>query len=140
MNWSKYIIASLLGGLVYFFAGWAIFGVILQDLTRPPSDVADVVMIPMEEFRMSYMIGGCLILGALHALVLMRWANISTWLGGFKASALMGGLFSLSAGLSLAAMYKINTLGQIGLTALGDIICCGLMGAAIGWYLGRNKS
>lgn len=139
MDWTKFSIVALIGGVVYFLLGWLIFGIILMDLTAVPDEIAQVVQIPMEEFKMSYMIISCLLMGILHALILMKWAKISTFMDGLKISGLVGGLISLAVGLGMASMFKLNTLDQIGLNAIGDVVASGLTGGIMGWYLGRGK-
>ena len=139
MDLSKFFIGTVIGGISYFFLGWLVFGILLRGLTALPEDVAAVVEIPEEDFRISLMIISCFITAALHTLILMRWAKVSTFLGGLKVSAIIGGLITLSVGLSMASMFKMNTVDQVIINAIGDIVCSGLMGGMIGWYLGKSR-
>ena len=139
MNWTKFSIATLIGGIVYFFLGWLIFGIILRDATAMPADIAAIAEYPEEEFKMSLMIVSCLAWSALLTFIFMRWANISTFLGGFKAGAIIGVLNTLAVGLSMASMYKFNSVSQTLLNMGGELFDSGLAGGAIGWYLGRGK-
>lgn len=139
MDWTKFIIASLIGGIIYFFCGWIVYGIALYDLTALAPEVASVVQYSEDEFKMSYMIIACLILGALYALILMKWAKVSTFLGGFKVTALIGVLITLSVGFSMSSMFKMNTIDQVFINAVGDLVCSGLAGGGIGWYLGRGN-
>ena len=139
MNWTKFSVATLIGGVAYFLLGWVVFGIILRDLTALPDDVAAVVQIPEEEFKISFMIISCLILGAFYSLILMKWANVSTFTGGLKVTALIGGLYTLVVGFSMASMFRMNSVDQIFINAIGDAVCSGLTGGIIGWYLGRGQ-
>lgn len=138
MNWTKYLIASFIGGVVYFFSGWGIHGVLLREMTAFSDSVRAVVEIPESEFKISYMIVSCLVAGATVALVLMRWAGVSTFSGGAKIGAMLGVLVTLWVQLSYSSMYRMLDLSQIGIAAIGEAICVGLAGGVIGWYLGRD--
>ena len=137
MDWTKFLIGSVLGGITYFLLGWLVYGILLYDLTALDPDVAAVVQYSEDEFKMSFMIIACIITGALYTLILMKWAKVSTFMGGFKVTAVIGVLITLSVGFSMASMFKMNSIDQIFINAVGDIICSGVTGGVIGWYLGR---
>lgn len=139
MDWTKYLLASLIGGVVYFFLGWLIFGMVLFNLTALPEDISSVVQLPMEEFKMSFMIISCLLWGALLSLILMKWAKVSTFLGGLKVGVIVGVMITLMVGFSMASMYRLQSVNQILINAVGDAVCSGLTGGAIGWFLSRGK-
>ncbi len=138
MNWIKFLISSVIGAVAYFFSGWLIYGILLRPYIKLPDDIAAIAEYPPEEFKMSFMILACLFFAAVFALIFMRWANISTFMGGAKAGIIIGVLISLSVGFSMASMYKFATLNTIFFNALGEIVTSGLTGGVIGWYLGRG--
>ena len=139
MDWTKFSISTLIWGIAYFFLGWLIFGILLRDLTALPADISAVIEIPPEQFKISFMIISCFVMGGLHSLILGRWAGVSTFMGGLKVSAIVGVLITLSVGLGMSSMYKMNSLDQILINMVGDAVCSGLAGGLVGWYLGRGK-
>ena len=139
MNWSKVSVAALIGGVVYFFVGWGVHGMMLMELTALPAEIRPTVEMPMEQFKMSYMIISCLLVGLMLAMIL-RYAGVTTPLGGMRVAVPFAILFTFSAQLALASMYKWLDLGQIAIAAVGDAVCYALTGAVIGWYYGRDKS
>ncbi len=108
-------------------------------MTALPEDIAAVVQIPEDQFKISYMIISCLIIGALYSLILLKWANVSTFAGGFKTCALVGVLIGLAVGFSMSSMYKMLTINQIFINAVGEIFASGIAGGLIGLYLGKSK-
>ena len=138
MNWTKFLIATLIGGIAYFFSGWLVYGLLLNDLMAAPPDLAQVVTYPEEEFKIGYMALSCLVWGALLAFIFMRWANISTFMGGLKGGAILAALISLSVGLGLASQYKVWSIQTTLADVIGGAITTGLAGGLIGWYLGRK--
>ena len=136
MDIRKFAMSSILGGTAYFFATWLVYGVLLFDLTALPEDVRAVIQYPPEEFRMSLMIVSCLVIGGLYALIL-NWAQGASFASGFRVCAIVGALITLAVGLSMASMFRMNTLDQIAINTVADALCSGLAGGVIGYYLGR---
>ncbi len=138
MDWTKFTLGTLIGGIAYFFLGWLIYGILLHDMLSIPADMAEVVSYPPEEFKISFMIISCLVWGAFLTLILLRWAGISTFMGGLKAGAIMGALISLSVGFGMASQFKFGSVNNILIDMVGNAICTGLAAGLIGWYLGRK--
>lgn len=138
MNWTKFLLATLIGGITYFLVGWGIYGMLLKDVLAIPTEFQRTVAYPEDQFKVSLMFASCLAWGALFTFIFMRWANISTFVGGLKAGALLGTLITLSSMLGLAAQFKIWTLQSIPMEVIANVICTGLMAGVIGWFLGRK--
>lgn len=138
MNITKLLIGSLIAGVLYFFSGWASFGIILAEPTALPDEIRAVFEYPEEEFKISYMIASCLLAGLLITLVVM-WAKKFTFGSGFIVAGILGLLHNVSSGLSISAMYKFQTVPQIAMNGVADLLCFGLAGGVVAWYLGRNK-
>ena len=139
MNTNKLIVASLLGGVTYFFMGWLVYGIVLRPLTAMPSEIASVVEFPEEEFKMSLMILSCIVYSGLLSYIFLKWAGISTFISGAKAGATIGVLISLSVGLSMASMYRISTIETTLFNGVGELVCSAIVGGVIGWVLGRGQ-
>lgn len=139
MNWTKFILATLIGGIAYFLLGWGVYGVLLKDAIAIPAEFKGTVEYPEDQFKISLMFASCLVWAALFAFIFMRWANISTFVGGLKAGALLGALITSSSLLGLAAQFRIWTVSSIPMELVANVICSGLMAGLIGWFIGRNK-
>ena len=59
VNWTKFAIATLIGGVVYFLLGWLIYGMLLMDVTGMPEAFKEVneiglsfgITLPIQRFR-----------------------------------------------------------------------------------------
>ena len=79
MNVTKFLLGTLVGGIVYFLLGWLFYGIIFPNI-YPPSETE----------RMLFMVLGSLSFGALIAYIFNKWAGISTWMTGAKTGAVIG--------------------------------------------------
>ncbi len=139
MDRSKFTLAGVIGGIVYFFLGWLVYGIVLRDVTALPDDIRAVVEYPPEEFKMSFMIISCLVYGLFLSFIASYWAKVSTLGGGFKVGAIVGVFVTLAVGFGMSSMFRMNTIPQIFINAVAEIVCAGGAGAVIGWFLGRGK-
>jgi len=104
-----------------------------------PAEMKAVVEYPMEEFKISLMILSCLVWASLLSYIFIKWAGISTFSVGLKAGAIIGFLYALAMGFSMASMYKFASVPNTLINAVGEVVCSGVTGGVIGWYLGRGK-
>jgi len=138
MNWTKFGIGTLLGGIVFFFGGWLLYGIVLKDALASPAEFANV-RYAEEDFKISLMAISCFLWSAFITLILMRWANVSTFLGGLKVSAIIGFLVALAYGLGFASEFKIGSVNHALIDAVANTVLLGLTGGVVGWFLGRSK-
>ena len=139
MNWTKLLIATLIGSIAYFLLGWLVYGVLFIDALSIAPEFRNSVEYPEDEFKIGLMYLSCLAWAGLFAYIFMRWANISTFVGGLKAGAFLGSLITLSSFLGLAAQFRIWNPQSIMMNVIATMICTGLMAGIVGWYLGRGK-
>ncbi len=139
MNWTKFTLATLIGGIAYFLLGWGVYGVLLKDVLAIPVEFKGTAAYPEDQFKISLMFASCLVWAALFSFIFIRWANISTFVGGLKYGALLGALITLSSLLGLASQFRIWTIHSIPMELVANVICSGLMAGLIGWFIGRKK-
>jgi len=98
------------------------------------------MMRPMEEMTWWAMILSNLCWGLVIALIL-SWANISDFMGGLKAAAMVGLLICASFDLSFYAMSTMfsNSTAMIADIAVGTFMNA-VGGGVIGWWMGRGKA
>jgi hypothetical protein len=137
MNAKKMIIAGLLGGVAYFFLGWLVWGILLMDIITYPEDMVQVILIPEEEMRISFMIISCLAYGLFMAYIFNKWASISTFKTGAQAGAMIGAAFSIIVGTSMHSMYTFTSIPNIAFDTLANLVTSAIVGGIVGWYLGR---
>jgi hypothetical protein len=134
MNTQKVLIGGIIGGVVYFFLGWLVWGVLLKDMMSAPESVAR----GDENFIMWAMIVSCIVYGLFLAYIYNKWAGISTFSTGASAGALIGGVLSLFIGLAQHSMLNYVSLQQVALDVVASAVVTAIIGGIIGWYLGRE--
>ncbi len=138
MSTNKILVAGLIGGIVQFFAGWLIYGMLLHNMMAPASDaVRAVAKEPMELWAMGL---SCLLWGVLLAWIFGKWAGISSLNGGAQAGALIGLLSAASYDLGMYSMMNLSTTTQMCLDVVAATAMGAIVGGAIGWWYGRDSN
>ena len=138
MNAKKFWISGLIGGVVSFFVGFAIYGVLLANVMNNSSGTATNVMRgPTEMIYWSIMLGS-LFMGLTLAYIFAK-ANINTVGGGMVVGAIAG--FLIIAGHDFTSYGTSNLFNMNGL--LVDVCASTVMqaitGAAIGFVNSKTK-
>lgn len=136
MNTQKFLISTLIGGVVLFLLGYLFYAALLASFFETHSSGGNYMKNPPDFL---FIILGNLADGALLAYIFLKWAGIKTPATGAQAGATIGLLMALAWDL---LMYGTANLMDITGT-LADVIVVTIMmaiaGAAVGWYLGRGK-
>lgn len=129
------MIASLIGGIVSFIAGFLIYSVLLGSFFASHSIAPAGVMKAEPDFIFLFL--GNLAYGILIAYIFVQWAGIKTVATGAKAAATIGLL--VAASWDFIQYGLSNTMDMTGLMVdiIASIIMSAIVGAAIGAYLGR---
>jgi len=135
MNLKKITLVGLLGGVFSFFFGWLLFGIIFKD--SMPYQL-EGVMKGESEMVWWAMIASNLLWGLFFAYIFVQWANITTWLAGLKAGAILGFLIVAAFDVGLFSMTNLLTLNSMVIDILLNTVYCAIMGAFIGWVAGKN--
>ena len=135
MNLKKITLVGLLGGVFSFFFGWLLFGIIFKDSMAYQ---LEGVMKGESEMVWWAMIASNLLWGLFFAYIFVQWANITTWLAGLKAGAILGFLIVAAFDVGLFSMTNLLTLNSMVIDILLNTVYCAIMGAFIGWVAGKN--
>ena len=135
MNWGKTLLAALVGGIIQFFLGWAIYGIALESTFAPSEEMAKCIMKP---FVMWAMIVSCLAWGFMFAYIFAKWAGIKTFGTGAVAGAIIAALVSLSVDMSMFSFYSFMSIQNIVIDIVAAAFISAITGGAIGWMLGRD--
>ena len=135
MNTNKILVAGLIGGVFSFFFGWLLWGIVFKDMM--PAGMASVIR-PESDMIMWAMVVSNLLWGIFMAYIFVQWANISTWQGGASAGAIMGLLISAAYDTNFYSMTTLFTLQDIALDVALNTFFVAVMGAVVGWWLGRK--
>lgn len=137
MNWTKLALGTVVGGILYFFLGWLIWGILLKDAMTMPEGMNALIEYKPEEMKMGLMVASCLIWALFMTWILLKLGN-TTFQSGATNGAIIGLLYSLTYGLSLASMYKFWTVNLTLIDSLASAVVNALLGGIIAWILGRK--
>ncbi|MBK6545589.1 MAG: hypothetical protein IPO78_03700 [Saprospiraceae bacterium] len=135
---TKTIIAAVIGGLSSFLLGWLFYGILFKDALAGMCGSATGVMRADDQMVFWALALGNVVIGYLVAYIFSNWAGINTFIGGAKAGALLGLLFSLGFDLIMYATSNITTLNGVFLDVLIQTIMWAISAAFVGWWLGRS--
>lgn len=138
MSIKKVTIAGIAGGVVAFFLGWLIFGILLMDFMSEHMNTT--LNRPETEFIWWAMIASNLIWGITYAYIFNRWANVNSLAGGFGAGAIIAFLFCLAFAFSFYSMTTLyNDLTAVAVDVAANTVMGAVTGGVIGFVLGKIK-
>lgn len=138
---ARVLAATVAGGIVYFVAGFIVYGLILDPLVMKPNMNPEVVKLMKDPPEWIFLILGNLVAAFLLAYIFEKWATIKTFVGGFVGGAIISLIISLNFQLMFAAFMNISS-GLIPVLAdiIGAAIVGGTAGGVVGMVLGMmNK-
>ncbi|MDH3710602.1 MAG: hypothetical protein OER04_11970 [Cyclobacteriaceae bacterium] len=130
MDTKKFVMGTVVGGIVYFLLGFVFYGVLFEGFFTANAGSATGVM--NTEMAWWPLILGNLALAALITYIFLNWAGITTFAGGLKGGALIGFLMAVSFDMIMLDTTNIMTLNA----ALVDILIATIMGAIAGGIIG----
>jgi len=129
MNVTKFLLGTVVGGIVYLLLGWLVYGILFTNI-YPPS----------ENENMLFMVLGSLSYGALLSYIFNKWAGISTWATGVKAGAIIGFLAALWMNFFMySGMPEVNYQNFI-LDVVLNIGIGAIVGAGVAMVSGREEA
>ena len=136
MNFQKIILATLGGAVVFFLAGWLIWGIALAGIHAEHTTVYEGLQKTMPS--MVLVAAGQIVIALLFAIIYHRWAGIKTFATGAKAGALIAVLTTLSQDLMNMAFLNLYDWTVVITNIVGSLIWGAVGGGVIGWILGRG--
>ncbi|MFN3939291.1 MAG: hypothetical protein ACK4IY_01810 [Chitinophagales bacterium] len=134
---SKILIAGILTGIISFLLGWAIWGMLLKDYYD--SNMIKYEGLEKENINMVAMIIAQLAGGILLAYIIGNFSGAINMQRGAIIGAIVGLLWCLSIDFIYLAMMNMFANNMvIVVDVIVNTIFSGILGAFIGWYMGRG--
>ncbi len=137
MDAKKFALGALVGGVVFFLLGWLLYGLLFMNYFE--ANVGSATGVNKESMNMIALFLGNLAMAALLTIIFLRWAGISTFMGGLKAGALIGLLVVLGFDLTMFGTTNIMTLNGMLMDVVVYTVMSAITGGVIGWLLGMGK-
>ncbi len=129
MDIKKFLIGTLVGGLVFFFVGYLFYGVAFVSFFTEHSAGPGK---PMEELVWWALILGNLSSAALLTYIFLKWTDVSSFGSGASAAAAIG--FFMTLAMDMTRYATTNTLDLTG--ALADVVVGTVLTAVAGGAIG----
>ncbi len=139
MNYTKFLVASLLGAVVAFLAGWLIYGILLRDMMSKAMTAA-AAAVNKAEPNIAGLFVSNLMYAILIAYIFENWAKIRTFMGGAIGGGIIGLLIAASMDISFWSMLNMyQDASVIFFDVAANTVLSAITGGVIGWYLGFNR-
>ncbi len=135
MNSSKFVIATLAGGITYFILGFLVYAVALEGFYSAHAGSATGVA--KTDMQFWPLILGNLSYAALLAYIYLKWAGIKTFGAGFSAGTTIGFLVGLGINMIAYDTSNIQDLTASIVDVFVWAIMTGIAGGIVGWVLGK---
>jgi len=138
MDSKKFLLGGIIGSIVNFFLGWLVWGMLLGKIMRDYSTHTPGVFRSPETMIWWALVVGNIGFGFLIAYVLSK-ANISTAASGAVTGAVVGLLVVIGIDFIMYAQMKVFGLKVIAIDAASSLVVNAIVGAVVGWFLGRGS-
>ncbi len=129
-------LAALASGIISFFWGWVIFGLLLMDFYTANTTVYQGLF--KEQMNLPVMFLSNLLWGFLITWLYSRFAGRKSWIGGAIMGAVLGLLTGAWLDLNFLVNWNLYTPTLLGVDILANALHAAGVGAVAGWVL-RDK-
>jgi len=140
MNSQRFLLAGIVGGVVFFLLGWLLYGTLLADFFN--NNLWAASMMKKEPDPMWALILGQLLGGFFLAYVIGK-ANVASAGGGAMVGFVAGLLVCISLDLTFYGVgnfYNASPLKGIAADAIISAVIAAITGGVIGWVYGMKKA
>jgi hypothetical protein len=138
MDIKKFVIGTLVGGIVLFFLGYLIYGMALASFFAQHTAAVSGSMKTMDEILWWALILGNLASGALLTYIFLKIGNINSFGSGAGTGAAIGFIMSISTNFIRFATENImDHTAMLADIAVGTVMAA-IAGGAIGAVLGKG--
>lgn len=139
MNTNKFLVGGIIGGIASFLLGWVVWGMLLMSFMKEHTSAAgQAAMRPDDNPVWWALVAGNLLLGFLLSYVLNK-SGVRSAGAGAAVAAVVGLLFSATMDLFSYAFMDSSDTTAIVVDVLASTVVAAIIGAIIGWYLGRGS-
>lgn len=133
----KLIRGTIFGGIVFFFLGWLIWGILL---TNVMANLMDSTLNRPDDGMIWWAIILSNLIYALLLSLVLKWSGAKSAVDGLKTGALFGLLYALSVDLGMYSMTTmIKSVSGVVVDALMYIVVSALIGLVIVLTWGKKE-
>ena len=136
MNIKKLAIGGIVAGILFFFLGWLIYGILLMDFMKANPGVVGGYDKAAPD--MLWLVIGNMLSGFLMAYIFVR-ANVNTLANGLITAAVVGLLMSASYDCMNYGLTNLLSKKMMIADVLAAVVLSGIVGAVTGLVMGKIK-
>ncbi len=138
MDIKKLLTGGIVGGILYFFLGWLIYGTLLAGFMQThPGTVTGVERAP-DDMQYLYLAIGNLAMGFLLAYIFVK-GNVNSMGGGFITGGVVGALVSIGVDCVMYGTTNIISKTAMAADVAAMTIMTAVVGGVVGMVLGMGK-
>lgn len=134
---TKTLLAGLVGGVVAFFGGWLIFGILLMDYYSANTTVYEGLM--KEPPDMLFLVISNLAWGFFFACLFQKIGGIKSFGSGFTNGLIFSFIAMLMFDASMYAFFNLNSMTLIIVDVVVGTLFGAIVGGVVGLVLGTGK-
>jgi hypothetical protein len=136
MNIKKFAVGGIVAGILFFFLGWLIYGILLMDFMKAhPGTMSGYDKAAPD---MLWLVIGNLLSGFLMAYIFTK-ANVNTLANGFITAAVVGLLMAASYDCMNYGLTNLLSKKMMMADVLAAVVLSGVTGAITGLVMGKIK-
>lgn len=136
MDIKKLVVGGIVGGILFFFLGWLLYGMLLMDFMKNNPGVVSGYSKETPDFL--YLAIGNLLSGFMMAYIFIK-ANINTLMGGLIMAAVVGLLMAASYDCVMYATTSLVSKKMMLADVLASTAMSAVAGAVVGLLMGKLK-
>lgn len=136
MDIKKLVVGGIVGGILFFFLGWLLYGMLLMDFMNNNPGVVSGYSKETPDFL--YLAIGNLLSGFMMAYIFIK-ANINTLMGGLIMAAVVGLLMAASYDCMIYATTNLYSKKMMLADVLASTAMSAVAGAVVGLLMGKLK-
>lgn len=138
MDIKKLLTGGIVGGILYFFLGWLIYGILLADFMQThPGTVSGIERAP-DDMQYLYLAIGNLAMGFLLAYIFVK-GNVNSMGSGFITGGIVGALVSIGVDCVMYATTNIASKTAMAADVAAMTIMTAVVGGIVGMVMGMGK-
>ena len=138
MDIKKWFIGGITGGILYFFLGWLVYGILLTDFMAKHPGLTGNIERAEADMLYLYLIIGNLALGFLLAYIFVK-SNTNSLTAGLVTGGVFGLLLSVSYDSMMYATTTIVSKTAMAADVAAMTVMSAIVGAIVGMVMGMGK-
>lgn len=138
MDIKKLLTGGIVGGILYFFLGWLIYGTLLAGFMQTHPGTVSGIERAEDDMQYLYLAIGNLAMGFLLAYIFVK-GNVNSMGSGFITGGIVGALVSIGVDCVMYATTNVISKTAMAADVAAMTIMTAVVGGVVGMVMGMGK-